>query len=397
MVNSFFERANELKGEMIDLRRTIHHNAGVGFQVRQNADLIREELKKVGIDAKEICECGIVATIGNGGKCILLRADYDALPMTERSGLPFAAENGTCHACGHDFNATSLIFAAKMLKERESELQGTVKLMFQPAEEIGTGAKAMIESGLMENPKVDAAVALHCSVGGSRDYVGTTGYTRGPMFASCDKVEITIKGKGGHGGMPHNAVNPLLVASHIIVALEGLLANEVDSAERNVLTICGIRGGEAPNVIAAEVTLLGTLRTVNPEVRAYLKRRIVEISQSIAVAMRTEAVCDLDESSLPATVTSVELCDTIHPYLAEVCGEENVIVSNGLRAMGSEDFSEICERVPAVICAVGAGSSEEGYCYPVHNPHVIFNEDCLPYGAALFANIAHGWLTDHCE
>lgn len=395
-MNYFLERANEMKDEMVAIRRRIHQNAGIGFDIRENADLIREELAKMGIESTEVCECGVTATIGHGGKCIMLRADYDALPMAEESGLPFAATNGTCHACGHDLNATNLLFAAKMLKERESELKGTVKLMFQPAEEIGAGALAMIRGGLLENPKVDAAVSLHGNVGAPGAYVGTTGYTRGPTFAACDKLIITVRGKGGHGAEPHGAVNPLVIAAQIILALQNIIPSEVNSTERNVLTMCSIVGGKAPNVIQPELQLLGTLRTVDDENRAFIKKRIVEVCEGIAQAMRGEVVCDLDSASLPATVSNVDMCDAIHPYLAEICGAENVAVREGQR-MGSEDFSEVASRVPSVGLGLGAGAVEEGYTVGVHNPTVRFKEECLPYGAAIFANVAFSWLRDHSE
>ncbi len=396
-MNYFLQKAKDSAEEIRSIRRTIHKNGGTGFDLRENADYIISELKKSGIEAQELFPCGIVATIGHGGKCLLLRADYDALPITEESGLDFAATNGTCHACGHDINAACLLFAAKMLKERESELKGTVKLMFQPAEELGAGAKKMIEAGVLENPPVDASIACHVSTGADNDYVGGTGYVRGPMFAACDHIDMVVRGKGGHGAFPHCAANPINTAALVIAALNSLVSNEVDSAQRAVLSFGSIHGGNAANVIPEEVAIKGTLRTVDKDVRKHLKERIRQISADIAAAFQNTIELDLESSSLPGITTDAAFCDSLHPYLAEVCGEENVDVKNHLLAMGSEDYAEIADRVPSVICWIGAGTAKQGYVFPPHHPKIVFNEECLPYGAAMYANMAFGWLNNEAQ
>lgn len=393
-MNAFLERATRLKDEMTAARRVIHQNGGVGFDLRENADFIMARLREMGIEPREICPCGIVATIGTGGKTVLLRADYDALPLAEESGLPFAATNGSCHACGHDFNAVSLLYAAKMLKEREGELKGTVKLMFQPAEELGKGAKAMIDAGLLENPAVDVAFGLHMGIGEDDCSLGDVAYTRGPRFAAADKINIIIKGRGGHGAFPSKSIDPITTAARVILGLQNIIPMEIDSAQRAILTFGAISGGKANNSIPDEVQLAGTLRTLDEDVRAFMRTRIREIATGIAQAMRCEAVVNLDEGSIPAATMDPALCDAMHASVEEIA-TGTVHVSHTVTAMGSEDFAEISSRVPAMSVQAGAGSPKEGYHISVHNPKVLFNEDCLIQGAALFANLAFNWLKDN--
>ncbi len=396
-MNPFLQRAAQLKDEMIATRRVIHQNAGVGFDLRENADLIMSRLRDMGLEPREICPCGIVATIGSGGsgkKTVLLRADYDALPLNEESGLPFAATNGTCHACGHDFNAVSLLYAAKMLKEREQELAGTVKLMFQPAEEIGKGAKAMIDAGLLEDPPVDVAFGLHMGVGADDCALGDVRYTRGPCFAACDRIEITVKGKGGHGAFPFNGIDPITAAARILLGLQNIIPMEINPARRAILAFGSFHAGSAANAIPGEAVLAGTLRTTDEDVRVFMRGRIREIAENIAQAMRCRAEVNLDASSIPLCVMDPALGDAARPYIDEI-RSGSVFVSNEMKAMGSEDFAEVCSRVPGMVVGIGAGSPKEGYTTPVHNPAVLFNEDCLVQGAAMFANLAFSWLRDN--
>lgn len=392
-MNPFFARANELHDEMVATRRVIHQNAGVGFDLRENAEYIKGRLREMGIEPSEVCECGITATIGTSGKTVLLRADYDALPMAEESGLPFAATNGTCHACGHDLNATSLLYAAKMLKEREGELTGRVKLMFQPAEELGKGAKAMIEGGLLENPTVDAAIGLHMGIGEAHTKVGSVTYTRGPLFAACDRVEIIVHGKGGHGAFPFDCIDPITTGARILLGLQNIIPYEIDSAQRAFLTFGVFEGGKANNAIPEQVRMVGTLRTINEDTRAFIKKRIGEIATGIADAMRCTVDIDMDSASIPMGITDVAMCDALHPYIEEICPTVNV--KNELRVMGSEDYAEVCSRVPAITVEVGAGTPADGYAYTVHKPQVTFNEECLLYGSSMFANLAYNWLKDN--
>ncbi|NCB05293.1 MAG: amidohydrolase, partial [Clostridia bacterium] len=275
---NYLARAHELRERIVTDRRTIHQNGGVSFDVRKSADYIKGRLSEMGIESHEIIDCGIVATIGKGGKTMLLRADYDALPLTEQTGLDFACTNGSCHACGHDFHASMLLGAAQMLKEREAELCGTVKLMFQPSEETIEGARPMIEAGVLENPTVDAAMAIHIVGGTDVSQTGTVRYSRGATYSAVDKLAITVHGKGGHGALPHQTIDPINITSEILTAIRLTLALEVPAPEHVTVTFGQIWGGTANNIIPNEVELRGTVRTYSPAMRQFIKERLVQVA-----------------------------------------------------------------------------------------------------------------------
>ena len=270
---NYYHRALELKEEIIKHRRHIHGNAETGLNLPKTTAYILSVLTEYGIDAKRLGH-GILATIGHGDKTLLLRADMDALPMKEDSGEPFACPTGTeGHCCGHDMHAAILLGTAKMLKEQEDTLNGTIYLMFQPAEETFEGARDMIASGLLEQTKPDASLALHVMPG--RQTPGTFMYNNtGIMMSSVDGFRINIQGKGGHGAFPQDAINPITIGAHIHIALSELIANEADPAHSCVLSIGHFEAGKAPNIIPHTAFMEGTLRTKNEETRARLVKRI---------------------------------------------------------------------------------------------------------------------------
>ena len=255
-----YQRACELKEETIANRRYIHEHAEVGLELPQTRAYVMEKLKEYGLEPKA-CGAGVTATLGKAGKVLLLRADMDALPMPEESGESFACKDGIHnHACGHDFHAAMLLTAAKILKEKENELEGTVKFMFQPAEETFEGSRNMIEHGILENPKVDAALAFHVAAG--KVPAGLVMYNdSGVMMSSVDGFKITIHGKGAHGASPHTAIDPINVGTHIYLALQELIARESNPSHACVLTIGQFAAGSAPNIIPEIAVLQGTIRT----------------------------------------------------------------------------------------------------------------------------------------
>ena len=277
----FYKRALELKDETVADRRYIHQNAETGLELPKTKDYVMDKLKEYGLDPVE-CGEGVVATLGNGGRVLLLRADMDGLPMPEESGEAFACPTGkTAHTCGHDFHAAMLLSAARILKEQESKLKGTVKFMFQPAEETFQGSKNMIEHGILENPKVDAALAYHVSPG--KMPVGLFMYNdKGTMMYSVDGFKITVKGKGSHGAYPHAGVDPINIGVHIHLALQELIARETDPAHACVLTIGQFKAGEAANIIPETAVLQGTIRTNNTKERELLVRRMKEVAEKTA-------------------------------------------------------------------------------------------------------------------
>ncbi len=388
----YYKRALEIKDDIIRDRRYFHTNAEVGLKLPKAVAYIKEKLISYGIQPTS-CGHGVMATIGHGGKCILLRADMDALPMPEESGEPFACPTGKeAHACGHDFHAAMLLAAAKMLKENENSLKGTVKLMFQPAEETFEGSKDMIGAGILENPKVDAALAYHISPG--KMPVGLVMYnSKSTMMFSVDGFRITVKGKGSHGAYPQVGVDPINIGVHIHLALQELIAREADPKAACVLTIGKFEAGTAANIIPDTAVLEGTLRCDNVEMRKKLVNRIKEIAVLTAKVYSGSA-----EVSCLSEVPPL-ICDC--PFTEEILGYMRQMNIPGfmeypdVSASASEDFAVIAEKVPSAFMYLSAGFMDERGQYPAHNPKVRFNEDVCPIGAACLANCAQKWLENN--
>lgn len=389
---NYYERALELKEEIIANRRYFHTNAEVGLDMPKAKAYVMKQLESYGIQPKE-CGHGVVATLGKGGKCILLRADMDALPMPEESGEEFACKTGDkAHACGHDFHAAMLLAAAKMLKETEDSLDGTVKLMFQPAEETFEGSKDMIEAGILENPSVDAALAYHVSPG--KMPVGLVMYnSKSTMMFSVDGFKINIKGKGSHGAYPHAGIDPINIGVHIHLALQELIAREADPNAACVLTIGKFQGGAAANIIPDTAVLEGTLRTNNAKERKKLVARIKEVAELTAAVYGGSAQIE-SLSSVPPLVCDETLTEEIIGYMREM-SIPGFAEYPGVSASASEDFATIAERVPSTFMYLSAGYMDERGAYSAHNPKVRFNEDVCPIGASCLAYCAVQWLKNH--
>ena len=391
---NYYERAQELNEETIANRRYFHTNAEVGLDMPKAKAYVMKKLTEYGLEPKE-CGYGVTATLGHGGKCIMLRADMDALPMPEESGEPFACPTGKeAHACGHDFHAAMLLTAAKMLKENESELEGTVKFMFQPAEENFLGSKNMIENGILENPKVDAALAYHVSPG--KMPVGLFMYNdKGTMMYSVDGFKITVKGKGSHGVYPHAGVDPINIGVHIHLALQELIARETDPAHACVLTIGQFKAGEAANIIPETAILQGTIRTNNTKERELLVRRMKEVAEKTAAVYNGSAEIEMI-SEVPPLICNPALTDEMIGYMKEMDIPGLTPVPD-VSASASEDFAVIAEKVPSTFMYLSAGYMDERGTYPAHNPKVQFNEDVCPIGVACLARCAVKWLESHQE
>lgn len=394
METNFLIRSKELQSQIVEARRTIHQYGGMGFDLEDSAQFIKQKLSEWKIEFKEICKCGIVATVGNSEPVFLIRGDFDALPIVEKSGLPFAATNGSSHSCGHDFHASMLLYAAKILKENEAALKGTVKVMFQPAEEGAGGCKTMVEAGVLENPKVNAGMAIHVAVGNDLCDSSTVHYSRGPAFASGAGVKIKVIGKGGHGAQPHTAIDPITASASIITSLQHIIAMEVASDERAVLTFGKIQGGSASNVITDTVEFSGTCRTYTDKMADFMHKRVVEVTENVAKAMRVEVEIEYRQGG-KAVFNDPILCDELYPFIQDICGQDKVLLVDRPTSYGGEDFSEITQRVPALVLKLGVGSPKEGYVHPIHHPSAVFNEESLAYGAALYANCAFQWLKQH--
>lgn len=388
---NLYQRALELKNETISHRRYFHTNAEPGLNTPKACAYITKTLTEYGLTPVP-CGHGITATVGSGSPCLLLRADMDALPMPEESGEPFACPTGTeAHACGHDLHAAMLLTAAKMLKEQEASLQGTVKFMFQSAEEIFEGARDMIADGILENPKVDAAMALH--VGGGQIPLGLYMYNAGSaMMASVDGFRITLRGKGSHGAYPQNSIDPINIAVHVYLAMEALIAREATPEKMCVLTVGSFNAGTAPNIIPEEAVLQGTLRTNDRENRELLVRRIREVAEGVARTYGGSAELEV-LSDVPPLVCDRTLTEKMVSYIPEL-EIPNAAPWAGVSSSASEDFAVVADKVPSVFMHISAGFLDERGSYPPHNPKVRFNEEALPMGAAIYAHCAKKWLAD---
>lgn len=396
------QAANALEDELVANRRYLHTIPGIGFDLKATLEFVSQKLTEMGVAHKPCGKAGIVATIGGKkpGKVFLLRADMDALPMAEESGEPFSAQNGLMHACGHDMHTTILLGAAKLLKEYENEICGTVKLMFQPAEEIFSGAADMIEAGVLEDPHVDAAMMLHVFAGMPMP-TGLVAVCDGISNAAADVFTIRIQGKGCHGSMPSTGIDPLLTGAHILIALQELHSRELAMSDEVALTFGSFNAGIAANVIPDTAQMSGTLRTFDEELRAHVKQRMEEIVTGIAKAFRAEATIEYT-SGCPTVQNDQNLCNDVTGYLQEMLGPQGAMSttqmlgkSGGMKASGSEDFAFVSQKVPSVMLGLPAGNAQTGHMFPQHHPKVRFDESVMPIGCASFVYAAIRWLEEH--
>ncbi|SHK86194.1 M20 metallopeptidase family protein [Hespellia stercorisuis] len=389
MYESLAQEAQNMQDEMVLWRRTLHQIPEVDIHLPQTVQFITEQLDEMGITytVLEDCSC-IVASIGVGNKCIMLRGDTDGLPVVEESGLDFASTNGCMHGCGHDMHATMLLGAAKLLKAHEADLPGVVKLLFQSGEETFHGARAALAGGVLENPHVDAAFAMHVFAGLSPNVL-----TYGPRpMASVYGFKITLTGRGGHGSQPEICIDPINAGVEVYHALQSLIARECPPSAEAALTIGQFSAGDAANVIPEKCVLQGTLRTFDKEVSTLLIRRINEIVPAVATAFRTTCVVE-ELSNVPGVINDETLS---REYLDSIEGLNlGYTIVPGMHVMGSEDFAIFSDIIPASYFFFGAGVEDQSKWTGQHNPKVLFNEDVLYKGAAIHAKIAMDWLSKH--
>ncbi len=384
------KRAEDIYEYVQGIRRQLHQWGEVGFDLPQTVALVEKELTAMGIENHRVGKAGVCGIIGKGEKCVLLRADMDALPMDETTGLPYASTSGGTHSCGHDCHAAMLLGAAKLLKENEANLKGCVKLMFQPAEELLQGAVDMIEHGILENPKPDVAFATHVSVGLPGSTVGRVTYSSGPALYSGDAVKIEITGKASHGAAAFMGVDAINIAAHIVVALNEIISREIPLDEHSVVLVGKISGGETVNTTAGSAVLEVSIRAQTEEKRSFLKQRVKEISEGIAATFRGKADVQFVYGMAPLYCDPQTAADA-HRYVSQL-GYIPVCVPC---AGGTEDFTAVASRVPSVMLNLGAGSLEEGHLCSMHNAGMIVNEDALPTGVAIYCQCATQWLEEN--
>ena len=394
------QEAAALQEEIKAHRLWLHTHAETGFDLTETKPYVKSTLTEMGYTVQECGKAGLVTTVGKpGGKVILLRADMDALPIAEEADVDFACKNGRMHACGHDMHTAMLLGAAKILKAHESELDGMVKLMFQPAEEIFEGSKDMIASGVLENPRPDAALMIHVAAGMPLPAGTVVVSAPGVSAPAADYFTIRVHGKGCHGSAPQNGIDPLTAAAHILIALQEIHARELSASDEAVLTIGTFHAGEAGNVIPDTATMGGTIRTYDEKTRAYLKERMTAIAQSIAEAFRASAEVSFG-SGCPTLVNDKDLSEKVTGYLKDLLGANRAFTTAELsggkpaRGGGSEDFAYVSHEVPSLMLALAAGEPSKGYVYPQHHPKVKFDESVLSTGAAVFVDCALQYLRE---
>lgn len=405
-MNDILSEAKRLEQQILADRRHLHENPEVGMYLPDSAAYIEKRLAEMGIASRrcgflspEIRQkyidmgmgdmpgsTGVVATIGSGSPCFLLRADFDALPMEESNELPFRSKKpNAAHMCGHDTHAAMLLGAAQLLKDREHELKGTVKLMFQPGEEMGYGSQTMIEDGLLENPKVDAALGIHIM---STTPVGHVTYCSGVTSSSLDTFAIHIQGKGGHSSTPNLTVDPLMIANQLCAAANLLMTREVSPSATATLSAGVLKAGTVVNIIADTAELQLGMRTYDREAREHVLRRLPELVDAYVHAWRGEYT--LNTFSCPCTYTDPALNEALLPTVTQLVGENRV--SQVAPMSGTEDFGYVSEQVPSSFFFLGGGGPDQA---PHHNPRMILDESVLPLGAAIHAACAIQWLDDH--
>ena len=390
----YLKRATEINPEVIANRRYLHQHPELAFDLDNTVRFVKEKLTEMGYAPADCGDHGVVALAGGRkpGKCILIRADMDALPMKEESGLEFSSlTDSAAHTCGHDTHTAMLLGAAKLLKEMEDEIPGTVKLMFQPAEEMGTGAENMLKAGVLENPHVDASFGIHIFAAVP---AGVLVYGNGPMLSSCDVFEITVKGKGGHGSMPNDTVDPIMVGAHILTALESINSREIAPDSFGVLTVGCFQSGSKFNIIPDTAFMTGTIRTFDSEVLEFMKKRLTELAEGTARAYRAEATVSFP-TQICAVNTDKDVARIVGESVAAAVGAPRVI-GNFKPIAGSEDFGYITSEVPSTFFGLG-GCPTDYPAYPQHSPNIRFNEDAFPVGVAAYVSGAIGWLQSQAK
>jgi len=390
------DEVKKAEQEIIRWRRSLHQIPEIGLNLPQTVKFITEELDKIGIEYHTLVNgnavVGIIKGI-EGGKTIALRADMDGLPIREETGLEFKSTNGCMHACGHDGHAAVLLGVAKVLYENRDSFKGNVKLLFQPGEEYPGGAKLMIEQGALDNPKVDAVIGMHMGSLNKEAPAGTISVCYGTMMAAVDRILVKIIGKGAHGAYPHQSIDPIVIASEIVLALQAIVSREIMPVEPAVVSITRVQGGFNQNIIPDVVELEGTVRTLNEDTRQRICKRIEEIIKGITMAHG--ATYELDyEFCYPAVVNSESFTKDFVESAKKIVNEKDIIEMK-VPVMGAEDMSYFLQKVPGTFFYLNNPREIEGQFYPHHNPKFDIDEKELWKGAAIVIQAVVDWLNQN--
>jgi len=376
------------EAEILRIRRRIHAHPELSYKEFETARFVAHKLKSLHIDVKTgVGGTGVVGLLTGrqSGKVVALRADMDALPVTENVNLPFkSVRPGVMHACGHDTHIAMLLGAAMLLSEHRGELHGKVKFIFQPAEEAGGkgGAKLMIEDGAMNNPKVDYVFGLHI-LGAVPSNIFAL--RSGPIMAAPDTFRIRIIGKGGHGASPHETVDPIFASAQVVTALQGVSSRMMDPTEPFVVSVCSIHSGTKDNIIPDEASLEGTVRTLNEKTRARAKRYVTSVAESVSKAFRAKAEVEFKRDEYPVTVNDPRTTEKVISSLKKIRGTRTIECKP---LMGAEDFSRFLQKAPGTYYFLGTGNPRKGCVHPNHSSGFKVDEDVLKYGSLSLANLA---------
>jgi len=380
----------DLKDELVALRRDFHMHPELGFQEVRTSKIVGDYLESLGLEVKRgVGGTGVVGLLRDKGKgkTVMLRADMDALPVHELNDVSYKSQSdGVMHACGHDGHTAMLLIAAKILVKHKDEIKGNIKFVFQPCEEtMPGGAKAMIDDGVLENPHVNAAFGIHLT---SSVPTGRIGIREGAMMAAGDKFVVDVMGKGGHGAKPHLTVDPIVISSYVIQALQTIVSREVNPIEAIVLTIGEIEGGTAFNVIPSDVRFTGTVRTFNESLHKEIPTRMERIIKGVCQAFRAQYKLDY-QAGVPALVNDSAKAKLVKSIAEKVVGKEHIV---DYQTMGYDDVSYFLQEVPGAYYVIGSGNKDRGTDYPHHNPRFNIDEDSLPIGAEMHIRVALGFL-----
>ncbi len=383
--------AKDVSNYIIDIRRKLHKIPELDDDLYETSKIVKKELDSMGIPYKTVAKTGIIGVIEGelDGGTIGIRADMDALPIKEETGLPFASTNGAMHACGHDAHTAILLGTAKVLSENRNKIRGNVKLLFQPAEESFGGADTMIKEGALEDPKVDRIIGLHVGsiMEGSEE--GKIAMKSGTLMAAVDIFKVKIVGKGAHAASPHLSVDPILIASEITISLQKIVSREINPLNPAVVTVAQIKGGSASNIIPEYAEIVGTVRTTDKDDRIFIQERIQNICKYVCKANNAEATIEY-LNHFPMLVNDIEFTEGCMEVIGDLFGKEEIVELKNV-TLGAEDMSYFLQEAKGTYFMLGTNNKDKGIVYPAHHPKFNLDEDVLWKGAAAFLEIINRW------
>ncbi len=379
----FINEAQALFETTRALRRDFHRHPELGFNEFRTAGIVTRELNDLGLEVSTgIGKTGVVALLEGArpGPVVLARFDMDALPILEETAAEYASQNpGVMHACGHDGHTAIGLTVARILEAHREELGGTVKFVFQPAEEGLGGAEAMLADGVLENPRPDYSLALHLW---NDQPLGWLGVTPGPAMAASDRFQVTLSGRGGHGASPHLAIDPVLAGAQVVTALQSIVARNIDPLKSAVVTVTSLAGGDAFNVIPSTVSIRGTIRSFEPQVRSVVMERFHQVVDGVAQAMGCQAQIETWRIT-PAVVNDPQVTNRVQSVAERLLPDCDLDKVG--RTMGSEDMAYLMDDIPGCYFFIGSADAARGLNAPHHNPLFDFDEAALPRAAAMMA------------